>query len=276
MINIGNIGITNIFLGSTQVSKAYLGNIQVWPVEPWVTFKALQNSSSIGLNRLSSHQSLEYSQDKINWSTFDTTVTVNLDQDDEVYIRGVLSGNNTTTDYTRFTMTGLIAASGNCNYLWNYSNPNAPLKELCGDHMFEGCSSLITAPELPAMNLVYSCYGSMFSGCSSLITAPELPATTLAVGCYAAMFEGCSSLTNAPDLNANSLVTACYNRMFENCTPLNHIKCLASTGIGVNNSTTYWLRGVSPTGTFLTPDSSIWSSGESGIPTNWTIVPLQS
>lgn len=34
----------------------------------------------------------------------------------------------------------------------------------------------------------------MFNGCTSLTTAPELPATTLAQGCYSNMFKGCSSL----------------------------------------------------------------------------------
>ena len=34
--------------------------------------------------------------------------------------------------------------------------------------MFAGCSSLTTAPELPAVTLTYSCYFYMFKGCSSL------------------------------------------------------------------------------------------------------------
>jgi len=34
--------------------------------------------------------------------------------------------------------------------------------------MFYGCTSLTTAPELPALTLVSSCYYLMFKGCSSL------------------------------------------------------------------------------------------------------------
>jgi hypothetical protein len=34
----------------------------------------------------------------------------------------------------------------------------------------------------------------MFRGCTSLTTAPELPATTLASNCYHGMFQGCTSL----------------------------------------------------------------------------------
>ena len=36
----------------------------------------------------------------------------------------------------------------------------------------------------------------MFKCCTSLTTAPVLPATTLAEGCYQGMFEGCTSLNN--------------------------------------------------------------------------------
>ena len=247
MINIGNIGITNIFLGSTQVSKAYLGNIQVWPTESnYVTFTAQQANSTIGLSKLSTNQTLEYSTDKVNWLTFDTSVTITLaNVGDEVYIRGVLSGNNTSSNYTRFTMTGLIAASGNCNSLWNYEDLNATLKEYCGYFMFSGCTSLTTAPESPAATLTTYCYAYMFDGCSSLTAAPELPATTLANDCYYGMFYG--------------------------CTRLNYIKCLAVNGINQNNSTNNWTYGVSANGTFVKDPSASWPTGTNGIPSGWNV-----
>ena len=34
--------------------------------------------------------------------------------------------------------------------------------------MFEGCTSLTTAPELPATSLADSCYSSMFNGCPKI------------------------------------------------------------------------------------------------------------
>ena len=60
--------------------------------------------------------------------------------------------------------------------------------------MFRGCTSLTTAPALPATTLTEYCYANMFYGCTSLTTAPTLPATTLANNCYATMFWGCTSL----------------------------------------------------------------------------------
>jgi hypothetical protein len=38
------------------------------------------------------------------------------------------------------------------------------------------------------------CYSSMFEDCTSLINAPELPAEELKFRCYMGMFRGCKSL----------------------------------------------------------------------------------
>ena len=59
----------------------------------------------------------------------------------------------------------------------------------------------------------------MFQGCTSLTTAPELPANTLADFCYYGMFKDCSSLTLAPALTAaNVMKSYCYACMFKKCT----------------------------------------------------------
>ena len=50
--------------------------------------------------------------------------------------------------------------------------------------MFAGCTSLQTAPALPATELSPYCYDSMFYNCTSLQTAPALLATELAPHCY--------------------------------------------------------------------------------------------
>ena len=94
------------------------------------------------------------------------------------------------------------------------------LADSCYRAMFEYCTSLTTAPDLPATTLADSCYNYMFHNCTSLTTAPVLPATTLAYGCYASMFQGCTSLTTAPELPATILTNYCYINMFWNCTSL--------------------------------------------------------
>ena len=176
--------------------------------------------------------------------------------------------------------------------------PATTLASSCYSSMFNGCTSLTSAPELPAETMVDSCYASMFNGCTSLTSAPELPATTLnsycyqymfngctsltsaptilpattlASRCYYSMFYGCTSLASAPELPATTLTSYCYYRMLRGCTNLNYIKCLATSGINTNNSTTTWVQDVKSTGTFIKSSSATWPSGDSGTPTGWTI-----
>ncbi len=188
--------------------------------DPYVTFTAQEANSTIGLTKLSTNQTLEYSTDTATWNTMDITTNILLNNGDKVYVRGILSADNSSSNYTQFNMTGKIAASGNCNAIWNYEDLNAPLKAYCGQKMFYNCTSLITAPELPATSLANSCYQSMFYGCTSLVTTPALPATTLAEYCYYYMFYSCTSLTTAPELPATTIAKQCYQRMFYGCTSL--------------------------------------------------------
>lgn len=264
-----------------------------------VTFTAKANSSSVGLTKISTGQTLEYSTDGNTWSNMTTSTSISLSSGQSVYIRGTLSSNNSDSNNTQFTMSGDIKASGNINYLWDKDNPDAALKGYCGAALFSGCTALTdvselelpsttlsercyrnmfrntritTPPVLPATTLATYCYSSMFNSCTSLTSAPALPATTLATYCYYYMFENCSALTTAPELPAATLVNYCYNNMFKNCSSLNYIKCLA-TNISASNCTVNWVSGVASTGTFAKASSmSSWTTGNNGIPTNWTVV----
>ena len=137
--------------------------------------------------------------------------------------------------------------------------------------MFSNCTSLTTAPTLPATTLASSCYSNMFYCCTSLTAAPELPATTLAVECYGKMFFGCTSLTAAPVLPATTLADGCYGSMFFGCSNLNYIKAMFAT----TPSTSYtrdWVSDVSSTGTFVKNAAATWDvRGSEGIPTGWTV-----
>ena len=150
--------------------------------------------------------------------------------------------------------------------------PAINLSYSCYSGMFYYCTSLINAPALPATTLYDSCYYEMFWYCTSLINAPALPATTLAQYCYFHMFCGCSSLVNAPELLAPILVKYCYFGMFDGCTKINYIKCNA-INISATACLNYWLSNVSSSGTFIkSPLNNSFTSGDSGIPTNWDVV----
>lgn len=122
----------------------------------------------------------------------------------------------------------------NCTVLT--SAPDLPCTNLewsCYQNMFSGCTSLVRAPELPATNLrlSYQTYREMFKNCISLKTAPDLPATVLSSECYSSMFEGCTSLEKAPELPAKSLEERCYSSMFKGCTSLTAAPELPATEI---------------------------------------------
>jgi hypothetical protein len=59
--------------------------------------------------------------------------------------------------------------------------------------------------------------------------------------------------------------------MFSGCSGLAYIKCLA-TNIGATGCTTNWVYEVKSTGTFVKAASmSDWGTGDSGIPSGWTV-----
>lgn len=139
--------------------------------------------------------------------------------------------------------------------------------------MFDGCTNLLYAPKvLPLTTLASNCYRFMFSGCTSLVNAPELPATTLSSYCYQNMFRNCSSLVNAPELPATTLTKQCYQNMFYSCTSLKTVRCRAK--VTASSAITYWLYGVSPSGTFYGHSEYGWATGVSGIPSGWEFVEL--
>jgi hypothetical protein len=109
----------------------------------------------------------------------------------------------------------------------------------------------------------------MFEGCTALTDAPDLPSTSLDDYCYEGMFKGCTSITTAPKLPATTLATGCYNEMFYGCSALNSLY-LTYTG---NFSTTYfndWVYGVAASGAFNYRGSDT-TTGTSAIPSGWTV-----
>ena len=192
---------------------------------PYVTFRAEEAGSTLGLAKIaespSGYDKVEYSTDKTTWTNLSTYRTITLaNVGDEVYVRISERKNLSDTNYTRFKMTGKIAAYGNVMALLDYNDLNRNLREYGFYAMFSGCTALTKAPKLPATTLAGWCYQYMFNGCSSLTQAPELPATETEKGCYGYMFQNCTSLTQAPELPATTSAY-CYQNMFSGCTLLN-------------------------------------------------------
>ena len=249
----------HIFLGNPPANvEQWIKNHYGPKLDEPLCFTAEEANSTLHLDKVGSPNaiSLETSMDGNTWTDYswtnkagDTLTLANIG--DKVYMRAKTEnqtiGSSLSKSY-KFVMTGKIAASGNIQTL------------------LKADGSRTDAPKY--------CYCGIFSSCSSLTTAPELPATTLALGCYYSMFAGCTSLTTAPALPATTLVDYCYSNMFSYCSNLNTIK-LGYTGNFANapsGAFSGWVAGVAQTGTFYYNGSDT-TTGESAIPSGWTVSP---
>ena len=218
-----------------------------------------------------------------SWQPWDFS-TITLQPGEYIEICG--ENQDRTTMLGKFEMTGEIAASGSIMSMVYGENTNVRnqlvlpfaafgyYNEESGDEdgMFSGCTSLTTAPELPATTLAAYCYQSTFSGCTSLTTAPELPATTLAEGCYQSTFSGCTSLTTAPELPATTLAAYCYAYTFQGCTSLTTVSVSFISWDEENSATSNWLDDVAATGTFTCPAALDTTTRDgSHVPEGWTV-----
>ncbi len=235
-----------IFRNKETYNRLYQGSELLFEVQKEVewkglTFTALEPSTIKYTPYILS--TAQYSYDTVNWNSADN-VTLNLNKGDKVYFKGSITGNQSDRSYAYFAMTGKISASGSIMSMQDGNPQDNTLKykyEFC--HLFQSCTSLVTAPELPATTLSSSCYFGMFYNCTSLVKAPDLPCTTLQ--------------------------SFCYKEMFWKCSKLNYIRCYAKTYDEF--SFAMWLEDVAPTGDFYCYDASIFPRGVSGIPTGWTV-----
>ena len=222
------VGKNKITIGNVTVAEWGTDKIDGGKAEftPYVTFTAAK-AQTFKMTTKGNYNidKLEYSLDGNNWTA--------VEKDKEVEFGGAkgslrLRGKNpngtassSVYNYSTITFTHSdvkVACTGDIRTLldWEYyktvDTQNARFYNL-----FDHCTALTSAPELPAENLANYCYKSMFYGCSSLKTAPKLPAKTMASECYTHMFNGCSSLKKVPELPAETLADACYSSMFQEC-----------------------------------------------------------
>ena len=83
----------------------------------------------------------------------------------------------------------------------------------------------------------------MFAGCTSLVTAPELPATKLTGSCYLNMFNGCSNLNYikmmATDISATNALQDWVSGVASSGTFVKNIEATWDV-IGVNGVPEGW------------------------------------
>ena len=217
---------------SISASKLWDGEIEYTNGSDWKTWDGSEITSGengsdhcIYLRGIGNSKIIGGNYRDAKWSIIGTNIACNGDIDLLLDYSSVKSGNRPVmADYCYSNMfrdcTSLTTAP---------SLPATTLANGCYSSMFRDCTSLTTAPSLPATTLADSCYSDMFDGCTSLTAAPSLPATTLAGWCYVSMFSWCTSLTTAPSLPATTLANGCYSDMFDGCTSLTTVPSLPAT-----------------------------------------------
>lgn len=255
---------------------------------PYVTFSAANEQTFTfnfdpygegGVLRLAEGEYFEYSVGGGEWTRFTTTVS-------DIHFGGALGdlrlrGKSLlgTTNEEQWTKIAFgddnvkVYGSGDIRTLVDYKNyRTVSTKQARFHRLFDSCTALVTAPELPSMTLARSCYSSMFKGCSSLTEAPELPATVLAKECYNGMFIDCTSLTKAPLLHAAELKPFCYLGMFWGCTNLSEVTMLATINVGYADSLKDWLNNAgteASSRTLTLANSQAYTDVESYLPDIW-------
>ena len=218
------ISVSGIYVADWTGGTITGGNTEECPT-PYITFTAKKAQKfKMTTNGEYTISGLQYSVNNGEWQ--------NVEKDKEVTFGGTngnlrLRGTNTngTADgwyaYStiKFTEANVkVACTGDIRTLLDWRNYNIVETDnarFC--NLFNDCSVLTSAPELPATTLADYCYRNMFYYCTSLTSAPVLPATTLADLCYGSMFGRCTSLTSAPVLPATTLANSCYDSMFSGC-----------------------------------------------------------
>ena len=300
------IEVTGITAGPWTANGTTTGNLT--PI-PYVTFKADTEQKFKMTTQNYTISGLEYSVNGCDWKDVEADTEVPFGgENGTLSLRGTnQNGTATSTvNYStiKFTVANVnVACTGDIRTLlnWkNYTTVDTQKARFCS--LFNGCSVLTSAPELPATNLAEKCYASMFKGCTNLETAPALPATYLAgycyfymfadcknlntapelpathylaLFCYYGMFQGCSSLQKAPDLSATDLRYHCYTNMFCNCTNLTSVTMLAPSDQISGDYFTDWLKNAGTkegiTRTLKVKDSSAYNKlkDEGVLPTDY-------
>ena len=224
------VGKNKVTIGDVTVAEWGTDKIEGGKAEeyiPYVTFTA-KDPQTFKMIEYEGYKisGLEYSVNNGDWTTLEAGTGVTFGgTNGNLRLRGTnLNGTSVLHQYSTITFTDRnvpVACTGDIRTLLDWNNyATVNTENAMFIKLFENCSVLTSAPELPATSLADNCYYCMFSGCTNLKSAPKLPAPTLTTCCYNYMFSGCTNLKTAPELPAEVLANQCYDGMFSGCTNL--------------------------------------------------------
>lgn len=244
----------------------------------WFRFNVLEDGT---ITRQGS-TTLQYSTDYgVSWSEYSSAITVTAG--DVVCFRSTAKNWTSNSSGKKLVSSGRFEVAGDITSLLTGDQFETAAATIPTDYNFQDffkeCTTLVDASELVLSMTAIPKNGlrSFFDGCTSLVAGPkELPATTIGATCYRNMFKDCTNLTSAPIIRNPTTKhndTGWYQQMFLNCSSLQKIVFLDASTYSSGNFTD-WVKGIASSGTFVKNASASmteWTTGTSGIPSNWTI-----
>ena len=190
------------------------GECNVLDGTPYVTFSANAAQTFKLENNGYFPNNIEYSVGTDDWKTLVADEPIPFGGDKgNLQLRATENLKGTASDYSKYSQiifgnSTKVACTGDIRTLLDYRDfKNVTTRNARFCFLFDGCTVLTSAPDLPATQLAKKCYYFMFHSCTSLTKAPELPAETLPYNCYVGMFYGCTNLTSVTMLAPSDQIT---------------------------------------------------------------------
>ena len=272
-----------------------------------LTFKFLTNGT-LNWNQVildsSNHgyaQNIKYKVNGGSWAVLSANTSVNVTAGDVIQLRSKIDTHTTTQNqfygaityryspnesigsYHIFSSTARFVAEGNIMSIY------APIDYYYNSDMWSYISQGAVQSTAEYVKYYYQAvFPRLFYNCTNLVDVSRLaiPAKSITPWTYTEMFGSCP-FEKAPILGFTNIFDAgnypgC-SYMFGNCSNLKYVKCLIEGDYtynkwGINPLTekvlpfSSWLSDVSDSGTFVKSVNSVWESGRSGIPSNWTVI----
>lgn len=200
---------------------------------------------------------IDISQNAKDWETIGTTsidgLYINILPYSKLYLRAKTSS---------WASSDALQNSNSINVNKNYSIGGNLLSLLYGED-FNGQTEFKNDSANAFLGLFFQ-EGNLIDASSLQLNAEIVP-----MHAYDSMFHYCNNLESAPIIKSQTFGNGSCTVLFKECSKINRIECHATnpTSQQFNN----WVINVAPNGTFVKKRGVTWPSGNSGIPTGWTV-----
>lgn len=191
----------------------------------WATeYFAVKGATAIYLEgNNSGRQTMIYSYDKINWTSFSTSVT-GLDSTKWVYLN-TAAENGKLWNTMHFGENDTVTMAGNLYTLIENGRrfPETPVRSNIFSGLFEGCNEVVDAQNvyITIANSMNYDLQKLFKNCKNLVYGPRIP-NLKNYGRYALYqtFYGCEKLQYVAEMHIEGVAEYTCNETFKDCTSL--------------------------------------------------------